>query len=53
MIQVEQLTKEFTLNKKQQKEALERLKAGESVSKIAKAFSVSRVTVSRLRDREG
>ena len=41
------------LSSQQQKEALERLKAGESVSKIAKAFSVSRVTVSRLRDREG
>ena len=40
------------LSPQQQDEALERLKAGESVSKVAKAFSVSRVTISRLRDRE-
>ena len=36
----------------QQKEALKRLKEGESVSKIAKAFGVSRVTIARIRDAE-
>ena len=41
-----------TLSPQQQNDALERLKAGESVSKVAKAFSVSRVTISRLRDKE-
>lgn len=40
------------LSSQQQNEALERLKAGESVSKVAKAFGVSRVTISRLRDKE-
>ena len=40
------------LSSQQQNEVLERLKAGESVSKVAKAFGVSRVTISRLRDKE-
>ena len=39
------------LSPQQQNQALERLKAGESVSKVAKAFGVSRVTISRLRDK--
>ena len=39
------------LSPPQQNEALERLKSGESISKIAKEFGVSRVTISRLRNK--
>ena len=38
------------LSSKQQKEALERVNAGESISKIAKSFEVSRITIARIRD---